>query len=153
MRTRQVCSFRLDRLLFAVPVDPVQEVVRGHKLTAVPLAPACLAGLINLRGQVVTVFDLRIRLGLPPRPPDRAGVHVIIRSADGAVSLLADEIGDVIDLDEKAFEPPPETLQGDARELISGAYKLEGRLLLALDLDRTLSFTAPSSSSAGGRTG
>ena len=151
MKTRQLCSFRLDPLLFGVPVDPVQEVVRGHRMTAVPLAPSCVAGLINLRGQVVTVIDLRIRLGLPPRPAGSAGVHVIVRSADGAVSLLADEIGDVIDLDEKAFEAPPETLQGDSRELISGAYKLKGRLLLALDLDRTLSLTAPSSPS--GRAG
>jgi purine-binding chemotaxis protein CheW len=140
MTSRQLCSFRLDRLLFGVPVEPVQEVVRGHRMTAVPLAPRGLAGLINLRGQVVTVVDLRTRLGLPPQPAGFTGVHLIVRSEDGPVSLLVDEIGDVIDLDERAFEAPPETLQGDSRELISGAYKLKDRLLLALDLARTLSF-------------
>jgi purine-binding chemotaxis protein CheW len=65
-------------------------------------------------------------------------VNVVVSTDDGAVSLLVDEIGDVLPVSEKAFEPPPETLRGPARELIRGAYKLDGRLLLALDLDRVL---------------
>jgi purine-binding chemotaxis protein CheW len=141
---RQLCSFRLDGQLFGVPVELVQEVLRRQEITPVPLASRGLAGLVNLRGHVVTVIDLRARIGLPRRPAEGAGVHVIVRSSDGPVGLLVDDIGDVIDLDEETFEVPPETLQGDAREFIGGAYKLKGRLLLALDLDRTLSSAAPS---------
>jgi purine-binding chemotaxis protein CheW len=136
---RQLCSFRLDSQLFGIPVELVQEVLRTQVVTAVPLAPRSVAGLVNLRGHVVTVVDLRARIGLGRRSADGAGVHVIVRSSDGPVGLLVDEIGDVIDLDEDTFEAPPETLQGEARTLIGGAYKLKGRLLLALDLDRTLS--------------
>jgi purine-binding chemotaxis protein CheW len=141
---RQLCSFRLDGQLFGVPVELVQEVLRRQELTPVPLSSRGLAGLVNLRGHVVSVIDLRTRIGLPRRPAESAGVHVIVRSSDGPVGLLVDEIGDVIDLDEETFEVPPETLQGDARAFIGGAYKLKGRLLLALDLDRTLSSAAPS---------
>ncbi len=139
---RQLCSFRLDAQLFGVPVEFVQEVLRTPRIAAVPLAPPSIAGLLNLRGQVVTVFDLRCRLGFARRAADDPGVTVIVRSSDGPVGLLADEIGDVIELDEKSFETPPETLQGEARRLITGAYKLKERLLLALDLERTLE-TAP----------
>src|SRR5262245_22901122 len=133
---RQLCSFRLDGQLFGVPVDLVQEVLRKQEVTPVPLAPRGLAGLVNLRGHVVSVIDLRTRIGLPRRPADIAGIHVIVRSSDGPVGLLVDEIGDVIELDDESFEAPPETLQGDARTFIGGAYKLKGRLLLALDLER-----------------
>jgi len=139
----RLCSFRLDSQLFGVRVDLVQEVLRKQELTRVPLAPRGLAGLVNLRGHVVSVVDLRSRIGLPGRIEGGPGVHVIVRSADGPVGLLVDEIGDVIDLDDASFEPPPETLQGDARSFITGAYKLKGRLLLALDLDRTLSSIGP----------
>ena len=140
---RQLCSFRLDGQLFGVPVDLVQEVLRRQEITPVPLASRGLAGLVNLRGHVVSVIDLRTRIGLPRRPAESAGIHVIVRTADGPVGLLVDEIGEVIDLDEDTFEVPPETLQGDARVFIGGAYKLKGRLLLALDLERTLSSAAP----------
>ena len=136
---RQLCSFRLEQQLFGIPVEQVQEVLRTPRRTAVPLAPPRVAGLINLRGQVVTAFDLRIRLGLSDRTGEGGGINVIVRTAEGPVSLLVDEIGDVIELDERAFEAPPETLQGDARDLIVGAYKLKDRLVLMLDLDRVLS--------------
>ncbi|MBI3855369.1 MAG: purine-binding chemotaxis protein CheW [Planctomycetes bacterium] len=143
---RRLCSFRLDPQLFGIDVDRVQEVVRTSRMTAVPLAPPGIAGLINLRGQVVAAFDLRVRLKLPGRPAGGGGINIIVRSADGPVGLLVDEIRDVIALDERTFEPPPETLGDDALELIGGAYKLKDRLLLALDLDRALStLVAPAS--------
>jgi purine-binding chemotaxis protein CheW len=148
---RQVCSFRLDGQLFGIPVEHVQEVLRTQELAAVPLAPSSVAGLVNLRGHVVTVVDLRTRIGLARPAAGGAGVQVIVRTPDGPVGLLVDEIGDVIDLDETAFETPPETLQGEARTFIGGAYKLQGRLLLALDLDRTLS--SAGTSGAPARTG
>jgi purine-binding chemotaxis protein CheW len=135
---RQYCTFFLDSYYFGIDVLQVQEVIRYQEMTRVPLAPAVVRGLINLRGQIVTAIDLRRRLDLPDRPEGMLPVNVVLRTDDGAVSLLVDEIGDVLHVPEEAFERPPETLRGAARELIRGAYKLADRLLLALDLDRLL---------------
>lgn len=135
---RQYCTFLLNGHYFGIEVMKVQEVIRYQEMTRVPLAPAVVRGLINLRGQIVTAIDLRRRLDLPDRPAGEAPVNVVVRTDDGAVSLLVDAIGEVVQVPEKAFERPPETLRGAARELIRGAYKLDGRLLLALDLDRLL---------------
>lgn len=138
---KQFCTFYLDKLLFGVEVEKVQEVIRYQEMTRVPLAPAVMRGLINLRGQIVTALDLRRRLELPDRPPDRLPMNVVVRTGEEAVSLLVDEIGDVLEVDEEAFEAPPETLQGETRELICGAYKLRDRLLLMLDTDKTVNLS------------
>src|SRR5262245_2002739 len=130
---RQYCTFFLNGDYFGIDVLEVQEVIRYLEMTQVPLAPPVVRGLINLRGQIVTAIDLRRRLEMPERPSDRLPVNVIVSTDDGAVSLLVDEIGDVLQVPEKAFERPPDTLRGPARSLIRGAYKLENRLLLILD--------------------
>ena len=134
----QICTFTVDDLMLGVEVTQVQEVIRSQTMTRVPLASRVIHGLINLRGQIVTALDLRRRLDLPDRPDGDAPVNVVVRTDDGAVSLLVDEIGDVLDVPEGAFERPPETLAGPARDLIRGAYKLDGRLLLILDTDRAV---------------
>ena len=134
----QYCTFFVDGLYFGLDVLRVQEIIRLQQMTRVPLAPREVRGLINLRGQIVTAIDLRHRLGLSDRPLDQTPVNVVVRTQDGAVSLLVDEIGDVLDVGENLFEPSPETLHRSARELVRGAYKLENRLMLLLDLDRVL---------------
>ena len=139
---RQYCTFFLDGHFFGIDVLEVQEVIRYQDMTRVPLAPAVVRGLINLRGQIVTAIDLRRRLELPERPADQSPINVVVHTDDGAVSLLVDEIGDVLEVTEKAFERPPETLRGTARELIRGAYKLPNQLLLILDTERTVNLTA-----------
>lgn len=139
----QYCTFRLDTLLFGVEVDRVQEVLRAQELTGVPLANPVVEGLINLRGQIVTALDLRRRLQLPPRTDARQPMNIVVRTATGGLSLLVDEIGDVVDVDEATFEGPPETLEGVARDLIRGAYKLEGQLLLVLDTERVVHLPVP----------
>lgn len=135
---RRFATFRLDSLLFGVEVREVQEVIRYQEMTRVPLAPAMIRGLINLRGQIVTAIDLRQRLELAPREPDALPMNVVIRSDDGAVSLLVDEIGDVVEVENEAFEKTPEILKGVAREVVTGIYKLKDRLLLILDTDRVI---------------
>jgi purine-binding chemotaxis protein CheW len=135
---RQFCTFVLDGLYFGVEVKKVQEVIRYQEMTRVPLAPKVVRGLINLRGQIVTAIDLRRRLALAERPSDRLPMNVVIRGDEGAMSLLVDEIGDVVEVQEETFERPPETLNGEARELIRGAYKLKDRLLLMLDTEKTV---------------
>jgi purine-binding chemotaxis protein CheW len=137
----QYCTFFLDGHYFGIDVLKVQEIIRFQQMTRVPLAPPVVRGLINLRGQIVTGIDLRRRLDLKDRPADQLPVNVVVKTDDGAVSLLVDEIGDVLEVSEKQFEQPPETLRGNARELVRGAYKLPGRLLLILDTDRAVEMT------------
>jgi purine-binding chemotaxis protein CheW len=140
---RQFCTFLLDGCDFGIDVRRVQEVIRYQEMTRVPLANPVVRGLINLRGQIVTALDLRRRLELPDRPAGDRPVNVVVQSGDGAVSLLVDEIGEVLTVPEAAFEPPPETLRGKTRAMIRGAYKLDGRLLLVLDTDELVGAPAP----------
>ena len=135
---KQFCTFYLDKLLFGVEVAKVQEVIRYQEMTRVPLAASVVTGLINLRGQIVTALDLRRRLDLAERASDRLPMNVVVRTGDEAVSLLVDEIGDVLEVEDESFETPPETLRGVARDLIRGTYKLKDRLLLILDTEKTI---------------
>lgn len=132
----QFCTFYLDTLLFGVELKGVQEVIRSLEMTRVPLAPAAVSGLINLRGQVVTAIDLRQRLEMKPRPSDAKAMNVVVHSADGAVSLLVDEIGDVVETEEETFERPPETLRAALRTMILGVHKLNDALLHVLDIEK-----------------
>jgi len=95
-----------------------------------------------LRGQIVTALDLRRRLELREREAGQRPMNVVVRTDDGVVSLLVDEIGDVVEVDQESFEPPPETLRGVARELVRGVYKLKDRLLLLLDTERVVNLDA-----------
>ena len=139
---RQLCTFFLADLYFGVDVQKVQEVIRYQEMTRVPLAPPVVRGLINLRGQIVTAIDMRRRSDLPALPADQLPMNVVIRTDDGPVSLLVDEIGDVVEVDADHYERAPETLRGPTRDLIQGAYKLNGRLLLTLNSDRAVSVAA-----------
>lgn len=135
--TKQFATFMLDRYYFGVEVLTVQEVIRYQDMTHVPLAPPVVQGLINLRGQIVTAIDLRRRLELPLRTDGQQPMNVVVRTSDGVVSLLVDEIGDVVETSADDFEAAPDTISGAARELVTGVYKLKDRLLLALDVERT----------------
>ncbi len=137
----QLCTFHVDNLLLGIDVQQVQEVIRYQEMTRVPLAPSAVSGLINLRGQIVTAIDLRCRLGLPDRQQGGLPMNVVVRDGDNAVSLLVDRIGDVVEVDDDRFEPPPATVSNRVRGLISGVYKLSGGLLLVFDIDRALAET------------
>ena len=135
----QFSTFFVGDLFFGVDVLHVQEVLRAQQMTSVPQAPDVIEGLINLRGQIVTAIDMRRRLLLPARPADHPGsMNIVVRTADGAVSLLVDEIGDVLDMDPSTYERPPENLALAAKDLIRGVYKLNDCLLLVLDEERTV---------------
>jgi purine-binding chemotaxis protein CheW len=136
---QQFCTFTVGNLYLGIDVLRVQEVIRSQAMTQVPLAHPVVRGLINLRGQIVTAIDLRRRMDLPDRESAELPVNVVIESDDGAISLLVDDIGDVVEVDEQHFERPPDTLRGPARELITGTYKLPDRLLLVLDADAAIS--------------
>ena len=138
MDTQQFCTFKIDTLVFGVDVRLVQEVIRYQVMTQVPLASKVVRGLINLRGQIVTAIDLRRRLELQDSHSDRPPMNVVIRTDDEAVSLLVDEIGEVIEVTDETLEPPPSTIEGVAGGLIAGVYKLEDYILLILDLEKAM---------------
>lgn len=135
-RTRQLCTFYLHDLYLGVDVTRVQEVIRYQEMTPVPLAPPEVRGLINLRGQIVTALELRTRLELPPREASRQPMNVVIRTGDATISLLVDEIGDVVEVSDNVFERVPDTLSPTMRTLCRGIYKLQPKLLLLLDPER-----------------
>ncbi len=134
--TRQFCSFYLDHLLFGIESQKIQEVVAYRELRPVPLAPAVVSGLMNLRGQVVVALELRRQLELAERPATMKPVCLMVRADQGTVCLLADEVGNVLEVAEETFEPTPETLSPRLRSLILGVHKLEGRLMHVLDTER-----------------
>jgi purine-binding chemotaxis protein CheW len=152
---RRFCTFWLGELYYGLDVLRVQEIVGHQQPTRVPLAPPAVRGLINLRGRIVTALDLRRRLGLAEAPAGLPPKGVVVRTDEGVVSLLVDEVGDVREVEEAAFERPLENLEGEARELIQGAYKLPGRLLLILEVDKVLEVPAgtagPPRAAPGGR--
>jgi purine-binding chemotaxis protein CheW len=138
MASTQFATFEVDGQLFGVEVDTVQEVLSYDEYTPVPLAPPAVGGLFNLRGQVIAAVDLRVQLGSARQALRGPVMNVVLRGDGEPVSLLVDRIGEVIDLDEWAFEPPPDTLGGPIRELVVGTYKLDDRLMLALDVDQAV---------------
>lgn len=134
----QYATFCIDHLYFGIDVLEVQEVLRYQAMTRVPLAPDGIEGLINLRGQIVTAVDMRRRLKLPPRVEGMLPMNAVIRTADGAVSLLVDEIGDVVEVEAGDLEMTPGNVNPAVRELMRGVYKLKDRLLLILDTAKTM---------------
>jgi purine-binding chemotaxis protein CheW len=136
MPSRQFVTFDAANQFFGVPVGVVQEVLLNENYTPMPGAPDGYGGLFNLRGEVIGTVDLGVRFGLPSKPLSGAVVNVVVLAAGEPVSLLVDRIGLVVDLDDAAFEPPPDTLTGPTRALVVGTYKTEDRLLLVLDVEQ-----------------
>jgi purine-binding chemotaxis protein CheW len=134
----QFSTFVVGDLFFGVDVLRVQEVLLFQPMTRVPLAPHVIEGLINLRGQIVTAIDMRRLLRLPDRANGQAPMNMVLRTEDGPVSLLVDEIGDVVDLDPGSLERPPQNLDSAGRELIRGVYKLKERLMLVLEVEQAV---------------
>ena len=147
---QQFCTFYVDGQFFGVPVEQVQEVIRYQEMTRVPLVHRVIRGLINLRGQIVVAVDLRRRLNAADRAKGQLPMNVVVRTADGAVSLLVDEIGDVLEVRDETFEPPPETLTNASRELVLGVHKLPRQLLLILDTEKAVNGTESEASPAAG---
>jgi purine-binding chemotaxis protein CheW len=134
----QLSTFHVGRYLFGVDVSLVQEIVRLQEYTPVPLSSPEIAGLINLRGEVLTAIDMRARLGLPPADGSRSRVNIVVRIDDEPVSLLVDEISGVQEVSNVPFENTPTTVDAAVRELLIGSYTLPDRLLLALNASRVL---------------
>ena len=136
---QKYCTFYLENNYFGIEVEQVQEIIRSQPITPVALAPVAIKGLINLRGQIVTAVDLRKLLELPPRESNVDLMNIVVSTNMGAYSLLVDRVGDVLELANDCSEPPPENIDGIARDLVRRAYKLDGQLLLTMSLSTLLS--------------
>lgn len=137
----QLATFFLGDELFGVNTQFVQEILTYQEITPVPLAPDYVRGLINLRGQIVTVIDLRCRLGFEKLPEEKTSMNLIVNSDEGLMSLLVDNIGNVLDISEGRLLQPPGTIRGVAVHYIQKVCQLEDELLIVLDLQSILQLT------------
>jgi len=127
--------------LFGIPVLQVQDVLGHQKITRIPLAPPEVAGSLNLRGRIVTAIDVRLRLNLLARPKDRPGMSIVVDLRGELYSLMVDSVGEVLSLSNEDFERNPATLDPRWREVSTGIYRLNGQLMVVLDVPRLLNFT------------
>lgn len=127
--------------LFGIPVLQVQDVLGHQRITRIPLAPPEVAGSLNLRGRIVTAIDVRLRLNLPPRQKKSAGMSIVVDLRGELYSLMVDSVGEVLSLSNDDFERNPATLDPRWREVSTGIYRLNGQLMVVLDVPRLLNFT------------
>jgi purine-binding chemotaxis protein CheW len=138
-RTKQFATFRVGDMFMGIELSSVQELMRYQEMASVPLAPLAVEGLINLRGQIVTALDMRRILGIPRMEnAESLPMNIIVHSDGGPVSLLVDEICDVIDVSPDAATPLPENLPASQRTLLKAVYQLGSSLLLVLNTDQVV---------------
>lgn len=140
--TREYVTATIDGQLFGVPVLSVQDVLGPQKLANIPLAPNEIAGALNLRGRIVTAIDLRRRLGLPAADKVTS-MSIVIDHHGELYSLLIDEVGEVLSVPSNNYERNPPTLDSRWREVSGGIYRLDGQLMVFLEVERLLEFTKP----------
>ncbi|AKG20167.1 chemotaxis protein CheW [Calothrix sp. 336/3] len=146
MAEQQICTFFLQGVYFGINVRHVQEVIRPQTITRIPLAPPDICGLINLRGQIITVIDLQRRLEMSQQQTQSniklvdefQGFNLIVSFEDEVVSLFVDDVGDVLEFPQNKFQPPPTTLKGKIRWMLAGSYPLPDGFLLVLDPQKIL---------------
>jgi purine-binding chemotaxis protein CheW len=136
---RQLVVFQLGAELYGVEISRVHEIIRHQAVTRLPRAPAFVEGVINLRGKVISVVNLRGRFGLPPTEPTRASRIVVVDINDQVIGMVVDGVSEVLRVNAATIEPPSPTVAGIDSEYLQGIAKLPGRLVILLDLDRVLS--------------
>jgi len=138
-------TFSIEDQMFGIPVLGVQDILTPDRIASIPLAPPEVKGSINLRGRIVTVIDVRVRLGLKKREEDRGGMGVTVEHGNELYTLLVDKVGDVTSLSSDLYEENPGTLDLVWREFANGVYRLSGQLMVVLDVDRLLNLKGVSS--------
>ena len=128
--------------LFGLPISRVQDVFMPDRITRVPLSEPEIAGVLNLRGRIVTAVDMRRRLGLPPRGDDRPSMAVGIELRGESYGLLIDTVGEVMKLGEPTLEPNPVNLDTRIARVSAGVHRLDGQLMVILDVDSVLNSSA-----------
>ena len=140
--TQEYVTATIGSQLFGLPIRRVQDVFMPERVTRVPLAPPEIAGVLNMRGRIVTLIDLRTRLGLPARQQTGEVMAIGVESRGESYGLLIDAIGEVLKLDEETCEANPANLDPELARVSAGIHRLDGQLLMALDVDRLLDIGA-----------
>ncbi len=135
----QWVTFKLEGETYGINVMQVQEVLRVSEITPVPGAPSYILGIINLRGNVVTVLDTRMRFGLPMYETDDASRVVIVESNGNVLGLLVDSVAEVVYLRSSEIESAPNVGNDESSKYIQGVYSNEGNLLILVDVNKLLS--------------
>ena len=138
--SKQFVTMTVEGQLFGIPVLSVQDVLAKQRIANVPLAHPVVAGLINLRGRIVTAIDLRRRMGLKDRPAGANSMNVVVEHGPELYSLIIDSIGEVLTVPSDKFERNLATLDPLWRSFADGIYRLDDRLLVILDIGRLLEF-------------
>jgi purine-binding chemotaxis protein CheW len=138
MSTRQFSTFFVSDRLYGIDVMSVQEITKKMNATQVPLAPSFVYGLINLRGQIATAVGLRELFELKDKPQNHESMNVVCKSDGMLLSLLVDQIGDVIEVDDASFEPTPETVAPGVERFMQGVYKIPGNLLSIIEVKKII---------------
>ena len=133
-------SIRLSGQLCGIPVLEVHDVLSEQSITSVPLAPPAVAGVLNLRGRIVTAIDLRKRLGLEKQEADSDNMSIVVEYEGEPYSLLIDTVGDVLSFPEDSFERNPVTLDVCWQEVSNGIFRMEDELLVILDVEKLVNF-------------
>ena len=148
--TIRFCVFSVGEHRFAIDVACVQEVLQGQRMTPVPLANPEIVGLVNLRSKIVPVIDVRRRLGLLEQAGTEVGIHVVVITGKGVLSLQMETVTGVLDVARDAIEAVPDTVSADCRSLLRGMVKNRGRLVLVLDLEAVVGFDSAMQDNASG---
>lgn len=135
----QLVSFVVENEEFGVDILRVQEIIRPIEITRVPNAPSFVEGVINLRGRIIPVVDLRKRFGFEPRDRDQDTRIVVVELRDKVIGFMTDAVKEVIRINQEVIEPPPDLAVGIDAHYIRSVAKLEDRLLILLDLDAVIS--------------
>lgn len=133
--SRQYSTFYVADRLYGIDVMKVQEITRALPITEVPLAPAFVQGLINLRGQISTAVDLRELFAIDGTTPE-GSMNVVCRVEDALFSFVVDRIGDVMEVEPEAFEPSPDTVPDAIRRFMGGVFKVPGNLLSVIEIEK-----------------
>lgn len=145
----ELLTCRVGKQWIGFRVQNVQEVVSRQKRTHMPMAPHAVAGLINLRGRVITEIEIRRVIGLAERDPEESFHVAIVETLSGEdFGLIVDDVGEVILLDEDNFEPTPQSLNNVWRQVSDGVLKQEGRVLVLVNVDRFIGLTIPNATTA-----
>ena len=131
-------TFFIKDQMFGIPVLKVLDILTVDRIAPIPLAPPEVEGSINLRGRIVTVIDVRQRLGLKKRAPDEQSMGVTVEQSHELYTLLVDRVGDVVSLSTDLYEDNPSTLDTLWREFALGVYRLDGSLMVVLDVEHFL---------------
>jgi purine-binding chemotaxis protein CheW len=140
MSANQFSTFLVDNRLYGVNIRVVQEITKSMAVTEVPLSPTHIKGLINLRGQIATAVGLRELFEISTPETEGGKINVVCKSESYLLSLVVDEVGDVLELDDVLFDPTPETVSAGVAKFMSGVYKLPDNLLSVIDIQKIIDF-------------